>query len=65
VTETLHRIEETVVLAEVQAAGFVLEGTADFMRNPADTRDWNPSPRAAAGRRGESDRFVLKFEKPL
>ena len=39
-------------------------GEGDFLRNPADTRDWNASPRAAGERRGTSDRFVLKFVKP-
>ena len=63
-TETLHRIEEKAVIAEVEAAGFRLEETADFLRNPEDTRDWNASPRSAGERRGTSDRFVLKFEKP-
>mgnify|MGYP001477090703 CR=1 FL=1 len=34
--------------------------------HPADARDWNASPRAAAeaGRRGQADRFILKFIKP-
>jgi len=64
VTDTFHRIEEDVVKAEVQAAGFVLDGSADFLRNPDDTRDWNDSPRAAGERRGTSDRFVLRFKKP-
>lgn len=63
-TETLHRIEEKVVRDEVHHAGFELAGEADFLRNPKDTRDWNPSPRAAGERRGTSDRFVLKFRKP-
>ncbi len=62
--ETLHRIEETVVRREVEAAGFKLVADADFLRNPADTRDWNASPRTAGERRGTSDRFVLKFAKP-
>ena len=62
--QTNHRIEEQVVRDEVQKAGFRLAAEADFLRNPADTRDWNPSPRAAAERRGTSDRFVLKFVKP-
>jgi len=61
---TFHRIEEDVVKAEVLAAGFVLDGEADFLRNPGDTRDWNDSPRAAGERRGTSDRFVLRFRKP-
>ncbi|MCU0655823.1 MAG: SAM-dependent methyltransferase [Polyangiaceae bacterium] len=62
--ETLHRIEEKAVREEILQAGFKLTGEANFLRNPADTRDWNDSPRAAAERRGTSDRFVLKFVKP-
>ena len=62
--QTLHRIEEPVVRDEVERAGFTLVRTADFLRNPADTRDWNDSPRAAGERRGTSDRFVLAFVKP-
>lgn len=64
VTYTFHRIEEDVVMSEVLAAGFVLDGQADFLRNKNDTRDWNDSPRAAGERRGTSDRFVLRFRKP-
>ena len=65
-SQTLHRVEESQVRREVEAAGFRLETTADFRRSPADTRDWNASPRAAeaAGRRGQADRFILKFVKP-
>lgn len=62
--KTLHRIEEKVVRDEIEAAGFELAAEADFLRNPADTRDWNDAPGAAADRRGTSDRFVLKFVKP-
>ncbi len=64
VASTFHRIEENVVKSEVLAAGFVLDGQADFLRNKDDTRDWNDSPRAAGERRGTSDRFVLRFRKP-
>jgi len=64
VTDTFHRIEEDAVKSEVLAAGFVLDGEADFLRNSDDTRDWNDSPRAAGERRGTSDRFVLRFRKP-
>jgi predicted methyltransferase len=64
VTDTFHRIEEDVVKTEVQAAGFVLDGEAGFLRNGDDTRDWNDSPSAAGDRRGTSDRFVLRFRKP-
>ena len=63
-SQTLHRIEEKIVRDEVERAGFKLVRTADFLRNPADPRDWNDSPRVAGERRGTSDRFVLKFEKP-
>ncbi len=63
-TDTLHRIEEKVVREEVTKAGFKLADSADFLKNPADRRDWNASPRAAAEKRGTSDRFVLKFVKP-
>ena len=63
--QTLHRIEEKVVREEVVRAGFRLAAEATFLRNPEDTRDWNASPRDAGDRRGTSDRFVLKFVKPL
>ena len=65
-SQTLHRVEESLVRAEVEAAGFKLASTADFLRNAGDPRDWNASPRAAeeAGRRGQADRFILKFIKP-
>jgi len=62
--QTNHRIEESVVRDEVQKAGFQLVASANFLRNPSDTRDWNASPHAAGERRGTSDRFVLKFRKP-
>ncbi len=61
---TLHRIEESVVREEIEQAGFVLEAAADFMRSPADPRDWNASPTAAGEKRGTADRFVLRFRKP-
>jgi predicted methyltransferase len=59
VGKSLHRIDESLVQREVQAAGFKLVGAADFLRNPADPRDVpvfkNPVP---------NDEFVLKFVKP-
>lgn len=63
-TQALHRIEEKAVREEVLKAGFQLAAEGNFLRNPADARDWNASPRAAADKRGTSDRFVLKFVKP-
>ena len=59
VTKTLHRIEESMVRKEVEAAGFKLAASGDFLRNPNDPRDAvvfkNPVP---------NDEFVLKFVKP-
>jgi predicted methyltransferase len=63
-SDALHRIDEAVVKQQVQAAGFQLGGESDVLRNPADKRDWNASPRQAGEKRGTSDRFVLKFVKP-
>ena len=65
-TQTLHRIDEKVVKEEVEKAGFKLAAEGDFLRNPQDTRDWNSSPGAAAkaGKRGQSDRFALRFVRP-
>jgi predicted methyltransferase len=64
--KTLHRIDEAVVRAEVEQAGFRLAAEGSFLRNPEDARDWNASPpaAAAAGKRGTSDRFVLRFVRP-
>ncbi|HYV44373.1 MAG TPA: SAM-dependent methyltransferase [Myxococcaceae bacterium] len=62
--ETLHRIDEEYVKKEVLAAGFKLERSDDFMRNPSDPRDWNASPNAAGEKRGTGDRFALLFVRP-
>jgi predicted methyltransferase len=62
--ETTHRIDEASVRAEVFEAGFAFAGEGGFLRNPADSRDWNASPRVAGEQRGTSDRFALKFVKP-
>ncbi len=56
---TLHRIEEAFLREEVEAAGFKLAGSADFLRNPSDPRDKN-TPEPAQPK----DEFVLKFVKP-
>jgi len=63
-TDTLHRIDQKVVDTEVKAAGFKLAGESNVLRNPDDKRDWNSSPKAAAEKRGTSDRFVLLYQKP-
>ena len=61
VIESLHRIEESVIVDEITAAGFVLAARGDFLSNPNDDRAvriFDPSIR------GQTDRFVLRFEKP-
>lgn len=62
--QTLHRIEETVVLDEILAAGFRFDQAASILRNPDDPRDWNAAPGAAGPKRGQSDRFLFRFVKP-
>lgn len=61
-SKTLHRIEEDLVRSELEAAGFELVREADFLRNPADARDWNALPWQSG--RSDSDKFVLAFAKP-
>ena len=63
--KTLHRGDEATIRHEIEAAGFELVEEASFLRNPDDDRAWNASPSAAGEQRGQSDRFVLKFRKPL
>ena len=60
-TSTLHRIEDTVVRREVQAAGFVLEAESDLLRHPADD---HTAKVQETGIRGKTDQFILKFRKP-
>ena len=61
VIESLHRIEESVIVDEITGAGFELAASGDFLSNPDDDRSlivFNPDIR------GRTDRFVLRFEKP-
>jgi len=57
--KTLHRIEEKVVLGELQQAGFKLEKEGDFLRNPDDPRD-----QAFFKSTIPTDKFSLRFVKP-
>lgn len=61
--KTLHRVEESLVVSEIEAAGFVLEATSDVLRHPEDDRSYNVF-RPPAGR-DRTDRFVLRFRKPV
>jgi predicted methyltransferase len=59
VAKTIHRIEESVLRREVEAAGFKLIGEGDFFRHPEDTRDFSVNRPT-----GPVDAFVLKYQKP-
>ena len=59
---SLHRVEESLVVEEVKAAGFELAGTSDLLRHAEDKRDYNVFKPPAG--RDKTDRFVLKFVKP-
>lgn len=59
VARTLHRIDEAVVLREVEQAGFVLEAEGDFLRDPADTREGSSLHPTVP-----TDKFALRFVKP-
>ena len=58
VGKTLHRIEESTLRREVEAAGFKLVATGDFWRHPEDPRDFTTTRPT-----GPVDEFVLKFQK--
>ena len=59
VGKTFHRIEEAVLRAEVEAAGFRLVAEGDFLRHPEDARNFSVNRPT-----GPVDEFVLKFRKP-
>ena len=57
---TTHRIDRAIVIETMAAAGFVVDGETDILRNPDD--DYGKSvfdPEL----RGNTDRFVLRFVK--
>jgi len=58
---SLHRIDEDVVKKEVLAAGFVLDGEGEFLRNPKDDRSKMVFDREL---NRDTDQFVLRFKKP-
>ena len=58
---TLHRIDSAIVVADLEAGGFVLDGESDVLRNAADDLGKSVFDPAV---RGKTDRFVLRFVKP-
>lgn len=59
--KALHRIEAATVIAQVTAAGFVLEARSDVLANPQDDHE---KIIFAPEIRGHTDKFALKFRKP-
>jgi len=60
-TASLHRIDVDIVKKEVLAAGFVLVGESELLRERSDphtVKVFDPSVR------GRTDQFILKFRKP-
>lgn len=60
--DTLHRIDPEAVKKEVLAAGFELAGQSDVLANPADDHSAKVFDPAI---RGKTDKFILKFRKPV
>lgn len=60
-TSTLHRIEDAAVKAEVEAAGFKLDGQSTLLRHANDDHTLRVQE---TGIRGKTDQFVLRFRKP-
>lgn len=57
----IHRIDQAQIIREVTAAGFVLDGESQVLRNPQDDH----ALRVFEGDiRGHTDQFVLRFRKP-
>ena len=57
----IHRIDQAQIVREVTAAGFVLDGESQVLRNPS----YNRALRVFEGDiRGRTDQFVLRFRKP-
>ncbi len=59
--EKYHRIDPETVKADFKAAGFVLDGSSDLLRNTTDDHTklvFDPAVR------GKTDRFVFRFRKP-
>jgi predicted methyltransferase len=60
-TEDLHRIDPAAVKAEVENAGFVLDGETKVI---ADADDDHTSRSIDPAMHGKTDRFVFRFRKP-
>lgn len=59
--DSLHRIDPALVVENMEAAGFTLEGSSDILANPDDDLSQIVF---AEGIRGKTDRFVMRFRNP-
>lgn len=59
--DSLHRIDPAIVKADMAAAGFVLDGESDMLRNPDDNLEMIVF---APDIRGKTDRFIMRYRKP-
>jgi predicted methyltransferase len=62
VTQALHRIKESTVKKEVEAAGFKLVGESDALHYTSDDGTKRVFENDI---RGKTDQFMLKFQKPF
>ena len=62
VADTLHRIDPAVVKADFARAGFKFEAESDLLRVASDDHTKSVFD---AGVKGKTDRFVMRFRKPL
>ena len=58
----MHRIDPAIVIADMKAAGFMLDGRSDLLENADDDYDKNMADPAV---RGKTSRFVMRFIKPM
>lgn len=62
VVEKLHRIDPAKVRADMERAGFVFDGDSDALRLREDDHSKNVFDPAI---RGKTDRFMMRFKKPV
>ena len=59
--DSLHRIDPDLVIANMEAAGFICEATSDVLNNPDDDLTQMVF---AEGIRGKTSRFAMRFRNP-
>lgn len=59
--EKYHRIDPDLIKADFKRAGFVLVGSSDLLRNPADDHSLESTDPKILG---HTDRVIFKFKKP-